>query len=32
MHVPADKWRKLDAKAVEVTFVGYELGSKGYQL
>ena len=32
MHVPADKWHKLDAKAVEVTFVGYELGSKGYRL
>ena len=32
MHVPADKRRKLDAKAVEVTFVGYESGSKGYRL
>jgi hypothetical protein len=32
MHVPADKRRKLDAKAVEVMFVGYELGSKGYRL
>ena len=32
MHVPADKWCKLDAKATEVTFVRYELGSKGYQL
>ncbi len=32
MHVPADKRRKLDAKAVEVTLVGYEAGAKGYQL
>ena len=32
MHVPADKRHKLDAKAIEVTFVGYESGSKGYQL
>ena len=32
MHVPADKWRKLDAKAIEVTFVRYESGSKGYRL
>jgi hypothetical protein len=32
MHVPADKQRKLDAKATQVTFVRYELGFKGYQL
>ena len=32
MHVPADKRRKLDAKAIEVTLVGYEPGSKGYRL
>src|SRR6266850_8102277 len=32
MHVPADKWCKLDAKATLVTFVGYEPGSKGYRL
>jgi len=32
MHVPADKQHKLDAKAILVTFVGYELGSKGYRL
>src|SRR6267142_224944 len=32
MHVPADKWCKLDAKAALVTFVGYKPGSKGYQL
>jgi len=32
MHVPADKWCKLDAKAILVTFVGYEPGSKGYWL
>ena len=32
MHVPTDKRHKLDAKAVEVMFVGYEPGSKGYRL
>ena len=32
MHVPADKRRKLDAKAIEVTLVGYEPDSKGYKL
>ena len=32
MHVPNDKRRKLDAKAVEATFVGYESGAKGYRL
>jgi len=32
MHVPADKQCKLDAKATLVTFVGYELSSKGYRL
>ena len=32
MHVPSDKRRKLDAKAVEVMLVGYEPGSKGYRL
>ena len=32
MHVPADKRRKLDAKATEVTFVRFEPGSKGYRL
>ena len=32
MHIPADKRRKLDAKAIEVTFIGYEPGSKGYRL
>jgi transposase InsO family protein len=32
MHVPIDKHRKLDAKAIEVMLVGYELGSKGYWL
>ena len=32
MHVPADKRHKLDAKAIEVTFIGYESGSKGYRL
>ena len=32
MHVPTDKHRKLDAKAIEVTFIGYEPGSKGYRL
>jgi len=32
MHVPADKHCKLDAKAIEVTFIEYEPGSKGYRL
>src|SRR5229473_2020944 len=32
MHVPTDKQHKLDAKAIEVTLVGYKPGSKGYQL
>jgi transposase InsO family protein len=32
MHVPTDKRRKLDPKAIEVTLVGYESGSKGYRL
>ena len=32
MHVPDDKRRKLDAKAIEVTLVGYESGAKGYRL
>ena len=32
MHVPADKRRKLDVKATEVTFIRYESGSKGYRL
>ena len=32
MHVPGDKRRKLDAKAIETVLVGYEPGSKGYRL
>ena len=32
IHVPDDKCRKLDAKALEVTLVWYELGAKGYRL
>ncbi len=32
MHIPTDKRHKLDAKAIEVTLVGYEPGSKGYWL
>ena len=32
MHIPDDKRRKLDAKALEVTLVGYESGAKGYRL
>ena len=32
MHVPADKHRKLDAKAIEVMFIGYKPRSKGYRL
>ena len=32
MHVPADKHCKLDVKAIEVMFIGYEPRSKGYWL
>src|SRR5882762_2137758 len=32
MHVPSDKHRKLDAKSIETTLVGYEPGSRGYKL
>jgi hypothetical protein len=32
MDVPTEKQCKLDMKAIEVTFIGYEPGSKGYQL
>ena len=32
MHIPHDKHHKLNTKAVEVTLVGYEPGSKGYRL
>jgi hypothetical protein len=32
MHIPKDKRHKLDPKAIEVTLVRYEPGSKGYQL
>ena len=32
MHVPADKCRKLDAKATEVVLVGCEADAKGYKL
>ena len=32
MHVPTDKCHKLDVKAIEVVFVGYEADAKGYRL
>ena len=32
MHISTDKWCKLDAKAKKVMFIGYEPGSKGFQL
>ena len=32
MHVPDYKHHKLDVKVIKVVLVGYELGSKGYQL
>ena len=32
MHVPEDKCKKLNAKAIEIVFVGYESGSKGYRV
>ena len=31
-HVPKDERKKLDAKSIETTFIGYEPGSKGYRL
>jgi hypothetical protein len=31
-HVPVDKCRELDAKAIEVTLIGFKPGAKGYQL
>ena len=30
MHVPDDKWEKLDAKAIEGHFVGLPQNRKGY--
>ena len=32
MHIPDEKRKKLDVKAKELTFVGYEEGTKGYRL
>ena len=32
MHVPTDKCRKLDVKAIEVMLVGYKADAKGYKL
>ena len=32
VHVPEDKQKKLDPQLIEMTLVGYEPGSKGYQL
>jgi hypothetical protein len=32
VHVPEGKRKKLDPRAIEMTFVGYEPGSKGYRL
>ena len=32
VHVPDEKRKKLDPQAIEMTFVGYEPGSKGYRL
>ena len=32
VHVLEDKRKKLDPKAIEMTLIGYEPGSKGYQL
>jgi len=30
VHVPEDKRKKLDPKAIEMTLIGYKPGSKGY--
>ena len=32
VHVPKDKRKKLNLKVIEMTLIGYELGSKGYWL
>src|SRR5712671_19873 len=32
VHVHKDDWKKLDPKAIEAIFIGYEPGSKGYRL
>ena len=32
VHVPQGKRQKLDPRLVQMTFVGYEPGSKGYRL
>ena len=32
VHIPDEKRRKLDAKAVEGVFVGYPAGKKGYKI
>ena len=32
VHVPEGKRRKLDPRAIEMMFIGYEPGSKGYRL
>jgi hypothetical protein len=32
VHVPEGKRKKLDPRSIEMTLVGYEPGSKGYQL
>ena len=32
VHVPQGKRQKLDPRSVQMTFVGYEPGSKGYRL
>jgi hypothetical protein len=32
VHVPKDKRKKLNLKVIEMTLIGYKLGSKGYWL
>jgi hypothetical protein len=32
VHVPKEKRRKLDKKAIECIFIGYKEGMKGYKL
>ncbi len=32
IHVPKDKWKKLDSTSIKGIFVGYSLSSKAYRI